>query len=301
MTKKILILGGNGYIGSRLLYDLQSKYEITSVDNCWFNNPLDKTIIRDYKSLTSDELAVFDAIILLAGHSSVKMCDGPIVASWANNVTNFNSLVKKIDKKQLLIYASSGSLYGLHTNENKEDSDLDFLPINNYDLTKYTLDNYAIRLIENGYNIVGLRFGTVNGWSPYIRDDLMINSMVKKSLLENYININNLHINRPILSLSDLVYVIDTIISNPKSGIFNIASFTSTVNNIGISVSEKIKSRLVILDDTKNVYNFDMDTTKFKTTYNFKFTQTINDIIQELVNNFDFKSYTNRNKFISYE
>jgi hypothetical protein len=36
--QKILILGGNGYIGSQLINDYANYYKITSVDLCWYNS-----------------------------------------------------------------------------------------------------------------------------------------------------------------------------------------------------------------------------------------------------------------------
>jgi nucleoside-diphosphate-sugar epimerase len=36
--KKILIIGGEGYIGSRLSRDFSKKYDVTSLDACWFFN-----------------------------------------------------------------------------------------------------------------------------------------------------------------------------------------------------------------------------------------------------------------------
>jgi UDP-glucose 4-epimerase len=40
MAKKILLIGGNGYIGSRLTHDLQYTYDLQSVDICWFGKNL---------------------------------------------------------------------------------------------------------------------------------------------------------------------------------------------------------------------------------------------------------------------
>lgn len=299
--KKILIIGGNGYIGSRLIYDLYTKYEIHSIDICWFNKPLGNNKVQDYKTLTKQELEKFDTIILLAGHSSVKMCEGPVASSWNNNVNNFVNLVKKLDKKQTLIYASSGSVYGLQSNKVKEDSTIIFNPINNYDLTKFSLDTQAQTLISKGYNIIGLRFGTVNGWSPNTREELMINSMTKKSLLEGELFINNADINRPILGITDIVLAIDKIIENPVTGIYNLASFTDTVTNISSYIGSTIGSDIIRTPDLKGIYNFDMDTEKFQQTFNFTFTQTIDSIVNELISNMDKTSFTNRNKFIDYE
>lgn len=299
--KKVLIIGGNGYIGSRLLYDLSTKYELHSIDICWFNKPAGNNKVQDYKTLTKEELEKFNAIILLAGHSSVKMCDGPITASWNNNVNNFVDLVKKINKDQILIYASSGSVYGLSSNRAKEADSILFKPINNYDLTKYTLDTHAQHYIDKGYKIIGLRFGTVNGWSPNTREELMLNSMTKKSVLEGELFINNPNIKRPILGITDITMAMDKIITNPIAGIYNLASFTDTVYNISSYIGNHIGSEIIVTPNLKGIYDFDMDTSKFQQTFNFAFTQTIDTIVQEIIQKIDNTSFTNRNKFIDYE
>lgn len=299
--KKILIIGGNGYIGSRLIYDLAGKFEVHSIDICWFNKPFGNNKIQDYKTLTRQELENFDVIILLAGHSSVKMCEGPIASSWNNNVNNFVDLVKKLNKNQTLIYASSGSVYGLQSSKVKEDSTIIFNPINNYDLTKFSLDIQAQTFISKGYNIIGLRFGTVNGWSPNTREELMINSMTKKSILEGELFINNADIKRPILGITDIVLAVEQMIKNPISGIYNLASFTDTVSNISAYIGSRIGSDIIYTPDQKGIYDFDMDTEKFSQTFNFAFTQTIDSIVDELATKIDKTSFTNRNRFIDYE
>ena len=221
--KSVLVIGGNGYIGSRLVYDLQSMYHLDIVDVCWFGKNLVDGFQEDYKNLTKEYLSKFDTIILLAGHSSVKMCNGTINSSWNNNVLNFINLVEKLDKEQTLIYASSGSLYGVNDKIQTEDDVIKFNPINSYDLTKYSLDLNAHKFINQGYKIIGLRFGTVNGWSPHIREELMINSMTKNSIEHNQLLVNNIQINRPILGISDLTRAVVSIVDNPKNGIYNLA------------------------------------------------------------------------------
>lgn len=299
--KNILVIGGNGYIGSRLIYDLHTKYNITSLDICWFNKPYAINIVQDYKTITQDEINRYDVIILLAGHSSVKMCNGPLDSSWNNNVNNFVNLVKKLQKKQLLIYASSGSVYGLSSKCSREDDPILFKPINNYDLTKFSLDTQAQTFINKGYNIVGLRFGTVNGWSPNTREELMINSMTKKSVLEGEMFVNNIDVKRPILGIHDISLAIEKIIDNPVNGIYNLASFVDTVDHISKQVGQYFNCEIVKTPDQKGIYDFDMDTTKFTETFNFKFTATIDSILNELSTNIDKTSFSDRNKFIDYE
>lgn len=301
MTKSVLIIGGNGYIGSRLIYELNSTYSIESVDLCWYGKDFKYSYTIDYNNLTKDYISKFDAIILLAGHSSVKMCIGDINSSWNNNVNNFNTLVNKLDKSQLLIYASSGSVYGITDVPLAENVNITFKPINNYDLTKYSLDLSAQKFIAEGYNIVGLRFGTVNGWSPNVREELMINSMTKRSVETTGLTINNVDIQRPILGITDLTRAIKAIIETPKFGIYNLASFSDTVENISSTVSQVLHSTVQRTTDIPNAYNFLMDVNKFKTDYNFTFNDTTTSIVTELVNKIDTVTFSNRNHYKTYE
>jgi UDP-glucose 4-epimerase len=301
MTKKILVIGGNGYIGSRLIHDLQYTHDVQSVDVCWFGKNLGFSNEIDYNLLTTDYVAKFDVIILLAGHSSVKMCIGDINSSWRNNVSNFTTLVNKLDKAQLLIYASSGSVYGITNEPLSEDINITFKPINNYDLTKYTLDLNAQKFIAEGYNIVGLRFGTVNGWSPNVREELMINSMTKRAIESNILTVNNIDIQRPILGITDLIRAVKAIIDTPKFGIYNLASFSDTVENISSTVSQVLHSNIQYTTDIPNAYNFLMNVNKFKTDYNFTFKDNTTSIISELVDKIDAVIFSNRNQYKTYE
>lgn len=301
MAKKILLIGGNGYIGSRLIHDLQYTYDIQSIDTCWFGKNLGFSNVIDYNSLTKDYIAKFEVVVLLAGHSSVKMCQGEANSSWNNNVNNFINLAHKLDKGQTLIYASSGSVYGDTHSETNEDTDLIFKPINNYDLTKYTLDNIAQSMILKGYNIVGLRFGTVNGWSPNVREELMINSMTKHSIENGNILINNKNIIRPILGIADISRAIDTIIKKPIAGIYNLASFYDSVEGLSNKISSLLSSNVNVQPDVTGSYDFIMDTTKFQKTFDFEFKETVNTIVDELSTKFDNATFSNRNQFLKYE
>jgi nucleoside-diphosphate-sugar epimerase len=299
MSKSVLIIGSEGYIGSRIAHDLQNVYDIHGIDICWFGQSNNYTEVKDYNQLTKEELSKYHTVILLAGHSSVKMCDGPVLSSWSNNVNNFIDLVNKLDKGQILIYASSGSVYGSTNITSVEDVPLKFKPINNYDLTKYSLDVHAEKFIQNGYNIIGLRFGTVNGWSPNIREELMINSMTKKAIREGSISINNKTIKRPILGISDISKAMTKIIEKPISGVYNLASFNDTVQSISTYISNSLDANIEETINISGAYDFNMSTDKFQSVYNFNFDESIESIVNELVDKDN--NYSNRNIYIKYE
>jgi nucleoside-diphosphate-sugar epimerase len=154
----------------------------------------------------------------------------------------------------------------------------------------------------------GLRFGTVNGYSPIFRNDIMINAMVFNALKDGNINLYIKDIQRPILGIKDLVNAICAIIdtgSYEKRGLYNLCSFNSTPEKIAYKISEKLQinvKELEISDISKitNVklqaksYNFAINCNKFITNFNFKFNETIDTIVEEIVDNFDTMKKDNR-------
>jgi nucleoside-diphosphate-sugar epimerase len=250
-------------------------------------------------------------VILLAGHSSVKMCDRDMVSSFNNNVVNFINLLSKISLDQKFIYASSSSVYGNTNYDIVKEDYMYFDPNNYYDLTKHTIDLYAMKSEKNIY---GLRFGTVNGWSPNLRTDVMINSMVNSALIDGHIKLYIKHIMRAILGIDDLVDAIQTIIDSDKNypGIYNLASFNKTAEEIAIGVSKEINIPIkeydcVSLEKITNVklqtsaYNFGIDSNKFIELFNFTFKNTIESITKSLVDGFDKCNKSNRNEIFTYE
>jgi nucleoside-diphosphate-sugar epimerase len=308
--KKVLLIGGNGYIGSRLYKDHSTEYKITVVDGCWFDKPLVPTIERDITELTADFLSQYDVVILLAAHSSVKMCEGPLMGAYDNNIRNFVQLASKLKSHQKFIYASSSSVYGNAGELVVDESYNGFIPHNHYDITKHVIDLYAPKFDTQYY---GLRFGTVNGYSPIVRNDVMINSMVYNALTDGEIKLYIKDILRPILGIGDLSRAIKTIIDTEEDrrGIYNLASFNSTSGDIAYGVSKITGVKVTEYEtDPNNItnaklqtksYNFSINCDKFKSTFGFEFKETIESISQELLTNFDNIIFTSRNQFKDYE
>jgi len=308
--KNILLIGGNGYVGSRLYKDHHESYNITSIDSCWFDNPIVPIIEKDFNDLTEDFLSKFDVIILLAGHSSVKMCEGPLLSAYDNNIRNFVKLASKLKPYQKFIYASSSSVYGNAGELIVDENYNGFTPHNHYDITKHVIDLYAPKFDTQYY---GLRFGTVNGYSPIVRSDVMINSMTYNAIKDREIKLYIKDILRPILGISDLSRAVKAIIDVDKDyrGIYNLASFNSTAEEIAYGVSKITRVKVHEYEsDPSNIvnsklqtksYNFSIDCSKFKNTFNFEFKETIESITKELVDNFNNIIFTNRNQFKKYE
>jgi nucleoside-diphosphate-sugar epimerase len=309
MKKNILVIGGKGYIGSKISKDLSNEHDVHIMDLCWFDEPESNTIVSDFGMMDKSFYSQFDSVILLAGHSSVKMCEGNINYPYDNNVRNFINLFSNLSSNQQVIYASSSSVYG-NAGENKVDENYhDFIPHNHYDITKHVIDLYAPKFDVQYY---GLRFGTVNGFSNNMRKDVMINSMVYNALTDGEIKLYIKDIMRPILGINDLSRAIQEIVncSEDKRGIYNLASFNKTAEEIAYGVSsvvnvpvkEYISDPFSIKNsklETKS-YNFSIDSTKFCESFNFKFTDTIETITEGILQNFNNINFTDRSNIQEY-
>jgi nucleoside-diphosphate-sugar epimerase len=308
---KILLIGGNGYIGSKLFpYLTELNYNVDVVDTCWFGHQFKETIVKDYRDLSDEYLSEFDTIILLAGHSSVKMSEGDLTSCFHNNVTNFVELLEKIKSSQKFIYASSSSVYGSVGGKTVTENYYGFKPYNQYDISKHCMDLYAEKSDVEFY---GLRFGTLNGYAPITRTDVMINAMTSSALLDGEIKLYVKNIMRPILGINDLCRAINTIIDckEDKRGLYNLASFNKTAEQIAYEVSNTLNIPVVEYEtdptQVKNTklqtktYDFSISTRKFCREFKFKFEETVESITRNLSDNFDEMIKTDRSKVINYE
>lgn len=272
---KILIIGHSGYIGSRLTKVLKD----SDLEVYTYGNRQD-----DYNLLTQEFLRKFNTIVLLAGHSSVPSCNGPLKGPWNNNVRNFANLADKLYTYQRLIYASSSSIYGNSGTKEYTESDTSLSYVNNYDLTKNILDQVAQTYISKGYNIVGLRFGTVCGPSDITRVDILLNMMVYNAVKTGTITVANKNIHRPYLSVNDLCKAIKTIVlsNNFVTGMYNLANGNYTINEYSLAVKHQLHAEIVDKGITPNVYDFKINTDKFKYTYGFEYEDSVQDIVDSL-------------------
>ena len=280
--------------------------QATGVDINWFKKGKEEV---DFKDLTRDYYSEFDNIILLAGHSSVKMSEGGLNSCFNNNVRNFIDLLEKLDK-QKLIYASSSSVYGSVGGKTVNEKYFGFEPYNQYDISKHTADLYAQKSDIEYY---ALRFGTVNGYSPFLRSDVMINAMVNSAINDGHIKLYIKDTMRPILGINDLCEAIRHILasSEDKRGLYNLASFNKTAEQIAYEVAnlmdvevQEFEADPTQIKNTKNqtkAYNFSISTLKFRREFKFKFKDTVESLATELRDRWNDMKKTDRSEAIDYE
>jgi nucleoside-diphosphate-sugar epimerase len=286
----VLIIGGCGYVGSAIFDYLKDKHKVQTVDLEWYGNFNNTSNIKvDFNDLDHDFLDQFDVIVHTAANSSVQLCSN-IYDTFHNNVFKFVNLVKKI-KKSKFIYASSSCVYVTSNGIPKTEIELS-APSDGLTFSKTTIDNLMPLLDVEYY---GLRFGSVNGWSPNMRTDLMINSMTTSALKNGEVNIFNSKAYRPILSTLDLAKSVESVILNKfdNRGVYNVASINKNIGEIGECVANYLKVPLVNKGDTKT-YDFTISSESFINKFEFKFEATIENIVQSILDHPFNNKWTNR-------
>ena len=257
---KILVAGGAGYVGSVLIPKLLDRgYKVDVVDLFWFGNHLPRQVgilNKDIFHLSVEDLEPYDQVIFLAGLSNDPMAEFSPSKNFIFNAAApaYLAYTAKNAKVKRYIYASSCSVYGYTENDLYDET----RPVSSnypYGISKLQGEQAAMQLADDDFSVIALRKGTISGYSPRMRFDLIINTMFRNASVKHEITINNPSIWRPILSIEDAATAyIRAIEANHKlSGIFNVASGNYTVGEVGDLVKSSCRRTAGICDVNLNI------------------------------------------------
>jgi len=209
MTPRILVTGGAGYKGVILVKKLlDSGYQVALLDNFMYgynsvlhlaNEPNLKIIQLDIRNLDKRFIGDFDIIFHLAGIVGVPAAAANPHSTTAINVEATRQLVSLLRKDQLLIFASTTSIYGATGIECDESTPVE--PVSLYGRTKYE----AEKIVLNHYNSISLRFATVFGTSPKMRVALLVNDFTYRAITERNLVIFDGHSKRTFMHIQDAI------------------------------------------------------------------------------------------------
>jgi len=302
---KILIAGGAGFIGSHLIPRLLERgYEVDVIDLFWFGNHLPQevgTINKDIFDLEEQDVSGYDQVIFLGGLSNDPMAEYSPAENFISNgsAPPFLAYIAKKAGVKRFIYAGSCSVYGYTVNELYDETSpaVSSYP---YGISKLQGENAIMQMQDKSFSVISLRQGTVSGYSPRMRLDLVVNTMFKFALTEKAITVNNPAIWRPILSIKDAATAyIRAIESNEDiSGIFNVASGNYTVGEIGDLVKSGVNKYLDLdvqlnIKHIQDYRNYKVSIEKAKKVLSFHPQHGVESIVEDLV--------ANREKFQDFE
>ena len=307
---KVLIVGGAGYIGSVLIPQLVERgYDVDVIDLFWFGNHLPggiKAENRDIFDLNTEDLEAYEQVVFMAGLSNDPKAEYSPAKNFIFNAAapSYLGYIAKQAGVRRYIYAGSCSVYGYTVNE-LYDEDSPATSNYPYGIAKLQGEHSLLQMADPSFSVISLRQGTVCGYSPRMRLDLVVNTMFKTALSEKKIKVNNPAIWRPILAIKDAAtaYIRALEANEDLSGVFNVASGNFTVGEIGDLVSGAVKKYIgldapLLIDHVKDYRNYKVSCEKAKKILGFHPQHDVDSIVEDLVSHLErFKDFDNPNYY----
>jgi len=307
---KILVVGGAGFIGSVLVPRLIDRgYDVEVIDLFWFGNQLPPGVKARNKNifdLTGEDLNQFHQVVFMAGLSNDPMAEFSPAKNFIFNAaapTYLAYIAKKAGVRRY-IYAGSCSVYGYTVNElyDEQSPAISSYP---YGIAKLQGEHAILQMADAGFSVIALRQGTVCGYSPRMRLDLVVNTMLKTAVEDRSIRVNNPAIWRPILGIQDAASAyIRAIEANVDiSGVFNVASGNYTVGEIGDLVGASVENFLgfepqLKIEHIEDYRNYKVSCDKARKVLGFHPKQDIEAIVADLTANLEkFRDFDNPNYY----
>jgi nucleoside-diphosphate-sugar epimerase len=306
--EKVLVTGGAGYCGARLVPQLlEHGYNVTVYDVMFFGsqflprgNPNLQVIdgdIRD-KAKFASAVAGHDAVVHLACISNDASFELDEDLSTSINLDAFEPLVEAAKKAGVkrFIYASSSSVYGVSEKPDVTE-DHPLLPLTLYNKYKGMCEPILKKHTSDGFTGVIFRPATVCGYSPRQRLDLSVNILTNHAVNAGKISVFGGSQLRPNLHILDYCHAVELFLTSPAEKIQN-ETFNVGYQNLSLMeiaelvrrvVSEEIPNRKhveIVTTPTDDIRSYHINSDKIKRVLGYTARHTIEDAVRELTRAF---------------
>ena len=312
----ILITGGSGYVGSRLIYKLldETNHTIINYDISLFGDkhlPKNKNFIYFKEDITDSitfEKVIrnnqVDTVLHLACISNDPTYELNSELSKKINFDCFEELVKisKKNKVKKFIYASTCSVYGISDSPNVIETN-ELKPVTDYNKYKALCEPVLKKYLDDVFTGIIIRPATVCGFSEKMRFDLTVNILTNYAYNKGYIRVFGGNQSRPNCHIDDMCDLYKKLINE------DISKFNGEIFNVGtenlkiIEVAEKVKSVLknkfnrdnidIRIEKSADIRSYMINSDKIKKTLGFKFKKNVTDAIEDLCHAFEKKIIKN--------
>lgn len=285
-SKKVLIVGGCGYIGGYTTDLLsQSNLDVTIYDNLLYED----RFLKDVKFIKGDirntEFLLkvadkFDIVVLLAALVGDPACSVDQELTSQINYDSIKKFCNGVSDEKHIIFMSTCSVYGAQDGLLSEDSPTN--PLSTYASTKLKSEQHVLN--KNG---TIFRLGTVFGLGDAhsrLRMDLVVNVLTMRAILYNEITINGGEQWRPIISVVDIAnYILEACLEGHR-GIFVLSKENVIIKELGEKVAKlipntKVKYTEISFQDARN---YKVDNSKSLNTFNYKPEVTVEDEVLKI-------------------
>jgi nucleoside-diphosphate-sugar epimerase len=254
---RVLVTGGAGYIGAVLCRQLlEAGHAVVVLDRLfWGRKPLDgldvEIVAGDLRAFDDTWLAGIDAVCHLGGLSNDPTAEYNTAANWQMNALGTERLVAacKAHGIRRFTFASSASIYDSEASSHELarspvmcDETTIVAPRGAYSLSKKFAEDVILREAGGDFAPVIFRQGTVYGYSPRMRFDLVVNTFLKDAIVQRRLFLHGGGwMWRPLVDVEDVAAVHVAALAAPldaiRGQIFNVLEENYQIRQLAMLVA----------------------------------------------------------------
>lgn len=286
--KKILVIGGAGYIGSALLPKLlDAGYHVRLFDLLLYGTePIQGFLSHPHLEIVRADFRQVDQMVQAMRNVETVIHLGAIVGDPACALdeeltieinlmaTRMIAEIAKGSGVSRFIFASTCSVYGASDEVLDEHSSLN--PVSLYARSKIASEKVLVQMANDHFAPVILRFGTIYGFSGRTRFDLVVNLLTAKAVMENQITVFGGDQWRPFLHVDDAALALFEVLKAPlplvNNQIFNVGSDQQnlTIHQVGEIIAGLVPTaRLISMGLDGDQRNYRVNFSKIRRTLGF--------------------------------
>lgn len=313
---KVLLVGGAGYVGSVLTRELLERgYAVKILDRLYFGDlglrdvkDRVELVVGDMRRIEPTILEGIGAVVNIGGLSNDPTAEYNPEANYEMNTVAAERLAQLCSKYSVerYIYGSSCSIYDRGVYDEDRDLVLDeeakVTPRAAYSISKYEAERILLKMTSDSFCPVILRKGTIFGFSPRMRYDLVVNTFVKDALSKGYLTVfYGGEMWRPIVDVRDVAraYIVCLEAKTEKvSGqIFNISYRNMRISELALRVQGALREIGIDVEikmdySYRGVRSYRVSTKKAERILGFKPTISTEESVKDMVEKISAYGYT---------
>lgn len=302
---KVLVTGGAGYVGSKLVAKLLEKgYQVRALDSLAFgagplpsfqDNQQFEFVCGDFRDslVVSRSLDGVDGVVHLAAIVTVtgkeSVAEQKLIRETNYEATcRFVSRCKEKEVKRF-VFTSTCSNYGLSDTSKLATEDDSLIPTSPYAVAKVEAEKYILGSADNDFHPTVLRLATVFGPSFKMSYGPMLNSFVREAVVNKSLLVFGPESWRPFVHIDDVVEAILLVLEAPlelvSGEVFNVGA--NDLNCRKVELAKSIKKYLPetmveIKGSQVDPRDYKVSFSKIAKVLNFKVTKGVEDGIREI-------------------
>jgi len=294
---------------------LQRGYAVTVFDRLFFGDEglrrvrdRVRLLTGDIRSMPPQALEGVSTIVNLAGLSNDPTAEYNPEANHQMNTVATRTLAElaKSQGVKRYLFASSCSIYDVGVVDEERDvllnEDSAVEPRAAYAVSKLAGEKELLALQDENFTPVILRMGTLFGFSPRMRYDLVVNTFVKDAFLKGHVSLHyGGQMWRPLVDVRDAAraYVVALEAENSlvAGQIFNVVSENYRISELALRVREGLRAKgtdaeIKATFQYAGIRNYRVSGRKISTRLNFKPVISVEESVKDMVEKIREYGYT---------